>query len=138
MRSRGGFTFDHVPEGRYFVVASADGLAPTVVPAAAGDAAIELALERGIEVTLSLQREGQPFEGEYDYRVRDAAGVIVAGHDLRDTCGGARRGMRLRKGDYTVEVFARFHHPDPVGFTAAADAEAIVDMAALPGRSSDR
>jgi RNA polymerase sigma-70 factor (ECF subfamily) len=136
--AKGDFTFDALPDGRWFVVASADGYAPTVAAARSGDDALEIALVRGVVPRFSLVREGAPFQGIYDYRIRDANGVVVAGFELLDVNGGPERPMRLRPGDYTLEVFARFHRTPPVRFTAAADAVVPVELVPVSAGASGR
>jgi len=136
--AKGDFTFDALPDGRWFVVAGADGYAPTVASARSGDDALEIALVRGVEPRFSLVREGAPFQGIYDYRIRDANGVVVAGFELLDVNGGPQRPMRLQPGDYTLEVFARFHRTPPVRFTAAADAVVPVELVPVSAGASGR
>jgi RNA polymerase sigma-70 factor (ECF subfamily) len=134
----GTFAFDAVPEGRWLVVATADGYAPTVAAARGGEVALEIALERGVVPRFSIVRDGAPFQGTYDYRIRDANGVVVAGFELLDVNGGPERPMRLRPGDYTLEVFARFHRTPPVRFTAAADAVVPVELVPVSAGASGR
>jgi hypothetical protein len=136
--AKGDFTFDALPDGSWFVVATADGYAPTVAAARSGDDALEVALERGVEPHFTLVRAGAPFQGIYDYQIRDANGVVVAGFELRSVNGGPERPMRLRPGDYTLEVFARFHRTPPVRFTAAADTVVPVELVPVSAGASGR
>lgn len=131
----GEFEFEGIPDGDFSIVAEAKGFAPAVVSAHAGAFGIQISMSRGVKVVLVLRREGKPFEGMYEYRVRDAEGRIVIGHELKGINGGARRALTLLPGAYSVELFAGLFGAGPVRFDAAEGVEVPIDLVSLPGES---
>ncbi len=112
----GGFAFDALPEGDY-------------------------TRRRGIDVVVALRQNGEPFEGEYVFRVCDERG-IPAIDGMRHGSGGiywgSDRAVRLRPGWYTVEVVAARLRCEPVRFHAAPETTVRVELVPDPDREGDR
>jgi RNA polymerase sigma-70 factor (ECF subfamily) len=126
----GAFAIDGLPPGDCFVVAVADGLAPVCVRARAGSEGVVLTLQAGNIVTFHLQRLGEPFEGTYDYRVTEEAGVAL--FDLSGFNGGSARSVRLRPGRYTARFFVAGHRCDPVSFSVPSETSVPIEVVPEP------